>query len=448
MKNIKNKDAEFDYLNPKSGYSSNSKEDSNDLKDFLEYKTIGKPFNKVIMTTVLVLFTLILFISGFLVDRYSIQVQNQLSHFLPETMIRNPYKDYADCINGENEQSYPEHSSAMLIVCKNNDLNSILKTLENFENKFNRNFHYPWIFISEELLTKDFTAKVFEATSSDLIIAQIPKAYWNMPCGVNRRNMNSYMMERKSREHMMNRSRKSRGRMMGRSKDGCNDDKEENGMENFSPQMDRFLSGFLPKLDSLKDFKYIWNVKPGDELRCNLNFNPFKVMYDEEKIFGFAMTNLNTENAEDFWDESVSFFNQCETKPEKSSIGFVEYHEDEKRIINDKYNKCNYDSVFSVIDLDFLRTREYQDYFNYLDKTKNFFYQGWDPLSVRTVALSNLVPPEKIKYFENVGYSSNALELICPFGKEIYNELNCDCESSNIQNGSKCLPIFFHGLKV
>lgn len=446
MKDIKNKDFEFDDLNSKSDY--NSKKDSNDLKDLLEYKTIEKPFNKIIITTVLTLFIVILFISGFFVNRYSIQVQNRLSYYLPETIMKNPYKDYGNCFNAENKQIYPEHSSAMLIVCKNNDLSSILKTMDNFENKFNKKFHYPWIFISEEFLTKDFSAKVFEAASSDVVVTQIPKAYWSMPCGVNRKNMNSYMMNRKNREQTMDKRGKSRGNMMNRSKDGCNDDKDENSTENFSPQMNRFLSGFLPKLDSLRDIKYVWNVKPGDELRCNLNFNPFKVMFDEKKIFGFAMTKVSTENVEDFWSKSVNFFNQCEIKPEKSSIGFVGYHEEEKKTINDKYSKCNYDSVFSVIDLDFLRAKGYQDYFNYLDKTNNFFYQGWDPLSIRTVALSNLVSPERIKYFENVGYSNNKIELICPIDREIYNELDCDCDASSIQRSSECLPIFSDRLKV
>lgn len=43
----------------------------------------------------------------------------------------------------------------------------------------------------------------------------------------------------------------------------------------------------------------------------------------------------------------------------------------------DSYNLCHFWSNFEIGDLNFLRSREYMEYFEYLDRTGGFFYERW-----------------------------------------------------------------------
>jgi alpha 1,2-mannosyltransferase len=42
---------------------------------------------------------------------------------------------------------------------------------------------------------------------------------------------------------------------------------------------------------------------------------------------------------------------------------------------SDEYNFCHFWTNFQIADLSFFRSKEYQKYFEYLDRTGNFFYE-------------------------------------------------------------------------
>lgn len=49
--------------------------------------------------------------------------------------------------------------------------------------------------------------------------------------------------------------------------------------------------------------------------------------------------------------------------------------EEDDKIEDSYYNHCQLWSSFEIVDLSFLRSKEYQLYFDYLDKAGGFFYE-------------------------------------------------------------------------
>lgn len=66
--------------------------------------------------------------------------------------------------------------------------------------------------------------------------------------------------------------------------------------------------------------------------------------------------------------------------------------------------QCHYWSNFELADLRFFRSKVYEDYFDYLDKTGNFFYERWGDAPVHSIAATLFLPTSRIHQFDDIGY--------------------------------------------
>lgn len=62
--------------------------------------------------------------------------------------------------------------------------------------------------------------------------------------------------------------------------------------------------------------------------------------------------------------------------------------------INGPYNLCHFWSNFEIADMRFWRSKVYEDFFQYLDATGNFFYERWGGAS-RLLCISALHRPRR-----------------------------------------------------
>ena len=44
----------------------------------------------------------------------------------------------------------------MLMLARNSDLNGVLQSVREAEDRFNREFQYPWVFLNEEEFSDEF----------------------------------------------------------------------------------------------------------------------------------------------------------------------------------------------------------------------------------------------------------------------------------------------------
>lgn len=47
-------------------------------------------------------------------------------------------------------------NAVFLMLCRNEDVDGAVKSIRELEDRFNRNYHYPWVFLNEVEFTDDF----------------------------------------------------------------------------------------------------------------------------------------------------------------------------------------------------------------------------------------------------------------------------------------------------
>ncbi|KAF5094865.1 hypothetical protein D0Z00_003365 [Geotrichum galactomycetum] len=186
--------------------------------------------------------------------------------------------------------------------------------------------------------------------------------------------------------------------------------------------MCRFNSGFFYLLDGLKDYRYYWRVEPNVHFKCDINEDPFKVMKNGNYSYGWTMTMPeDIKSIETLWPTVKQYLH--DKKPHLPADNMLEFLTDDN---SETYNTCHYWSNFEIGDLSFYRSKEYQEFFEYLDATGGFFYERWGDAPVHSIAVSLLLPKTKIKHFPHTGYYHKPNQG-CPLREEVRKELNCAC---------------------
>ncbi|KAI7821448.1 nucleotide-diphospho-sugar transferase [Kickxella alabastrina] len=245
-------------------------------------------------------------------------------------------------------------NAALVALVRNSELNDMRSTIRQIEDRFNRNHGYPYIFLNDE----DFTRMYF---------GKLPQEHWGL---------SPYVTEEKVKEAL-----------------------ERN--------KDRYLYGgsfsyremFIHKHPLLQNLDYYWRIEPGVEYFCDILYDPFKYMRDNNLIYGFTITP--TESAptvETLWKTTREWMlENPHLLPDKSFIHWV---------VNEraKYTLCHFWSNFEIVDLSFYRSEAYESYFQHLDRAGGFFYERWGDAPVHSMAASILLKKEQIHWFEDIGY--------------------------------------------
>ena len=52
---------------------------------------------------------------------------------------------------------FQERANATFVfLCRNNDVNGVVSSIQQMEDRFNRRYHYPWVLLNEEPFTEEF----------------------------------------------------------------------------------------------------------------------------------------------------------------------------------------------------------------------------------------------------------------------------------------------------
>lgn len=291
--------------------------------------------------------------------------------------------------------------AAFVVLVRNSELNDILPSIKQVEDRFNNKFNYPWVFFNDEEFTEEFKIKIKEAISSTAEFGLIPKEHWGYP---------EFVDQEKAKQE--------RVRM-------AQDSVIYGGSESYR-HMCRFQSGFFWRQKLLDDIDWYWRVEPGIKLYCDINYDVFQYMQDNDKVYGFTITiHEYLRTIESLWKTTKNFWNK--------NPGYIAEDNLVEFISGDggkSYNLCHFWSNFEVGNLNFWRSPAYRDYFDYLDKTGNFFYERWGDAPVHSIAASLFLPKDKIHYFSDIGYHHNPYDN-CPLDNSVFIENKCACDQKN-----------------
>lgn len=290
--------------------------------------------------------------------------------------------------------------ACLVTLVRNSELNDMVNSIRQVQKKFNEQFKYDWIFLNDDEFTDSFKEAIkTEIPNSVVKFGLIPKEHWSYP---------DYIDQSKAADTRM----KMADIIYGAS-------------ESYR-HMCRFQSGFFWRHPLLDDYDWYWRVEPSINIYCDINYDVFQWMQDNEKVYGFTISiHEFVKTIPTLWETSMKFFKEnSEYVAEDNLMGFISNDD------GATYNLCHFWSNFEIANLNLWRSQAYREYFDYLDHAGGFFYERWGDAPVHSIAASLLLPKDKIHYFSNIGYHHNPYDN-CPIDDRVWEENNCECEKKN-----------------
>lgn len=300
-------------------------------------------------------------------------------------------------------------------LARNQDLWLLVGLIRHVQDRFNSKFNYDWVFLNDEEFSDEFKEVTSSLVSGNTKYGLIPKLQWSFPEWID------VEKAAKVREEMREKKIIYGDLILYR-------------------HMCRYELGFFWRHDLMMDYDWYWRVEPDIKIYCDIDYDIFKFMEDNDKAYGFTISLPEyKETITTLWDETKKFIKaHPEFVPKDNMMDWVS---DDGGSL---YNGCHFWLNFEVASLKFWRSEAYTKYFEHLDQAGGFFYERWGDAPVHLIAAALFLPRDKIHFFGDVGYYHVPFHN-CPTEKALRLERNCVCEMKEdfTWKGWSCTPKFF-----
>ncbi|KAJ1920622.1 alpha-1,2-mannosyltransferase ktr1 [Mycoemilia scoparia] len=296
----------------------------------------------------------------------------------------------------ESESPSTRVNAAFVALVRNSELAGLRSTVRQIEDRFNRKYKYPYIFLNDVPFTEEFKRGMSFVTDNEIRYGMLNASDWSIPKHLDPAKVFAALEKNKSR-YIYGGSLSYR-------------------------YMCRFQSGLFYDHPLLKDLEYYWRIEPDVNYYCDLDYDPFVFMKENGKRYSFTIAPLEWEKTvETLWPTTLTWIKENPHHlPEESMINWVMGN-------NGDYNMCHFWSNFEIVDLSLYRSEAYRSYFDHLDKSGGFFYERWGDAPIHSIAASMFLKKSEIHWFEDIGYKHPGNEH-CPRPEEM--ALKCVCDSS------------------
>ncbi|MCJ1354316.1 MAG: hypothetical protein MMC33_004304 [Icmadophila ericetorum] len=299
--------------------------------------------------------------------------------------------------------------AAIVSLVRNSELQGLMNSIRQLEYRWNRNYQYPWIFFNDEPFTDEFKQATQNLTSAKCYYEVVPKEHWSLPRWIDEdRFMNSL--------EYLGAIGVGKGWMIS------------------YRHMCRWNSGFFYRHPRLKDFDWYWRVEPDVHYYCDIDYDVFRFMADNNLKYGFNMNILDDARSfPSLWPRTRSFINNHpELIHPKADLDWLLDPQN-----SGDYNNCQFFSNFEIGNLNLFRSEAYQKYFEWLDRGGGFFYERFGDAPIHTLGVAMFVPKDEIWYFRDIGYQHD-INRHCP----PHSSHRCACEPTLLdENFYKLVPI-------
>ncbi|ORY65989.1 glycolipid 2-alpha-mannosyltransferase [Pseudomassariella vexata] len=326
-----------------------------------------------------------------LIHRYHYQVP------APDHDLDPPF--FTSC--QEPDVGAPRENAVLVMMARNSELEKANKTITSIEKAFNRWFKYPIVFMNDEAWDPKFIKVLNQTSGGKATFEVIPQPQWTFP---------EWMDDKAAKQSIKDQGRRG---IPHADSEGYH-------------HMCRFYSGQFYQLEALKKYRWYWRLEPDVDFSCAITYDPFVQMAKHNKVYGFtiALWEIGTTCPTLFRDMAdwmeVHRITQNNLWKAMVQASWVPYpfrkflsfmaHRDRH---GDEWSMCHYWSNFEIADMNFFRTREYMDLFEYLDRKGGFYFERWGDAAVHALAVAMLVDPRKVHHFEDLGYRHDQLYQ-CP----------------------------------
>lgn len=160
--------------------------------------------------------------------------------------------------------------------------------------------------------------------------------------------------------------------------------------------MCRFFAGAIVNHPALKDYKYYMRVDSDSYLLSHIQVDPFEYMAQGGYYYtdcAFPLLPVDESNTWGYAGKEISWAREGLWEITKD---FMESHQHEIKDPPKSYDGELYNSNMIIMDMDFFRSKNYQDYFNHLDKTGNLFYRRWGDHCIQWLGIRLFSDPSKV----------------------------------------------------
>lgn len=305
-------------------------------------------------------------------------------------------------------------NATILMLARNSEVDDAVRSVRDLEDKFNHRYNYPWVFLNEEEFSEEFKTRVSNVVRGPVEFGLIPHDHWFQP---------DWIDEEKA--------------TAGRNK-MVEDNIIYGGSVSYR-NMCRFNSGFFYRHPLLQKYKWYWRVEPNIHYHCNINYDPFRFMQENNKIYGFTISMYEYwATIPTLWDTVKEFIAKNQQfLPKDNAMKFVS---------NDggsSYNLCHFWSNFEIADMDFWRSEAYTKFFEHLDATGGFYYERWGDAPVHSIAAALFAHKDQLHFFSDIGYE-HAPYTHCPREQPQWRAGKCSCNPGTTfdYDGVSCLRVW------
>ncbi|KEF53078.1 mannosyltransferase [Exophiala aquamarina CBS 119918] len=324
------------------------------------------------------------------------------------------------CQNPDIAAKEPRANAAFVVLARNKELDGVIQSIKSIERHFNRWFNYPYVFLNDGEFEQDFKDTITNYTSAPVEFGKIDATMWGYP---------DWVDHEVAREGI--RKQGDAAIMYG-------------GMESYH-HMCRFYSGFFYKHELLDKYEWYWRLEPEIKYFCDITYDPFIEMAKANKTYGFtiavkelketvpnifryasAYKRKNNISSQGLWEMFVEKEPEKKVTPEErraktlpneilqTEPGHQNIEDiDPESMEGEKYNMCHFWSNFEIARLDWFRSREYNEFFEMMDKSGGFWMERWGDAPIHSLAAGALLSPRDIHYFRDFGYRHTTIQH-CP----------------------------------
>lgn len=230
--------------------------------------------------------------------------------------------DSKECNQVTDEAAHDEAGSgrvkaAFVSLARNREAHALAASILQIERRFNHAFNYDWVFLNDEPFTDEFKNITGSVISGNAKYGLIPKEHWSYPDFIDQ----------------------------GRAAQAREDLKEiwYGGSESYR-HMCRYESGFFFRHPLMLEYDYYWRVEPGIELFCDLPYDPFLFMQQNNKKYSFVISlHEIIETVSTLWNVTQDFVKQHPDYVAKdNNMGFLSDDGGES------WNYCHFWSNFEI----------------------------------------------------------------------------------------------------
>ncbi len=207
----------------------------------------------------------------------------------------------------------PKANATFVTLARNSDVWEIARSIRQVEDRFNHRYHYDWVFLNDKPFDSQFKKVTTALASGKTRYGEIPRAHWSFPEFIDQE-----------------RAKKTREDMAAK--------KVIYGDSVSYRHMCRFESGFFFRQPLMQEYEWYWRVEPGIELFCDITYDAFKFMADNNKKYSFVISLYEyLETIPTLWDSVKKFMSAHPEHIAKNNA--MEFISDDG---GDTYNKCHF----------------------------------------------------------------------------------------------------------